>query len=338
MRMSSIRFKLSSFFGYAFLMAIYYLSFCLLAYLLSSLALKQGLVINQWPFINYQKHFYFKGYRSVWNNKSDCVQADKNLIYSPKIGSCEFNNPEFKTVVTFTEKGRLHPNQIIDVSKKGIAIVGDSHAMGWGVNDSETFSNLLQKQTDKPIYNLAVSSYGTFREIKRLVNSDLIDTIDTVIIQYCNNDLEENVQLLKNSDINQKLTSFKENIDQAKGGNKLNASLLWKYIKFSVKEPFKFKSYLYPNDVEDDFSPHLESIKQVLKLHEKELSNKKIIVFYSNSQGQRFSNFPAGQDKDLKNLYYHDLNLTSDMYYKVDDHLKPSGHVIVANKLAGLIN
>ena len=38
--------------------------------------------------------------------------------------------------------------------------------MGWGVNDDETFSHYLEKKLNKKVYNLAVSSYGTVRELK----------------------------------------------------------------------------------------------------------------------------------------------------------------------------
>ena len=40
--------------------------------------------------------------------------------------------------------------------------------MGWGVNDDETFSALLEKNLNRNVYNLSVSSYGTKRELIRL--------------------------------------------------------------------------------------------------------------------------------------------------------------------------
>ena len=52
--------------------------------------------------------------------------------------------------------------------RPGIAVLGDSHAMGWGVNDDETFSAVLEKKIDKPVYNLAVSGYGTIREFNKI--------------------------------------------------------------------------------------------------------------------------------------------------------------------------
>ena len=64
--------------------------------------------------------------------------------------------------------------------------------MGWGVNDNDTFAALLEKKINRPVYNLAVSGYGTPRELIRLEKSNLIDKIDTIIIQYCYNDYGEN--------------------------------------------------------------------------------------------------------------------------------------------------
>ena len=40
--------------------------------------------------------------------------------------------------------------------------------MGWGVNDNETFSAILEQKINRPVYNLAVSGYGTQRELIRL--------------------------------------------------------------------------------------------------------------------------------------------------------------------------
>ena len=57
---------------------------------------------------------------------------------------------------------------ILDLYDRPISILvlGDSIAMGWGVNDYETFSYLLEKNLKMKVYNLGVSSYGTIREIK----------------------------------------------------------------------------------------------------------------------------------------------------------------------------
>ena len=47
--------------------------------------------------------------------------------------------------------------------------------MGWGVNDDETFSSILEKKINRPVFNLAVSGYGTVRQLMRLEKTNLLD-------------------------------------------------------------------------------------------------------------------------------------------------------------------
>lgn len=310
----------------------------LFLYLISAFSLKQGHVINYWPFIDYQKNFYNSGFRNIWQVNSNCVKLDAALIYSPKIGNCFFNNVEFDTALTFSEYGRVNPDGNFDKNLPGIAILGDSHAMGWGVNDEDTFSNKLQIQSKRPVYNLGVSSYGTYRELKRLKLSGLLDKVDTIIIQYCSNDKKENIELLTNPDFSNRTKSFssligKPNVDF------LFLSNLSSYIKFSLSQPInKILSYFPKKHNGRDFSSHLDPFKNVLKYFYNDVKDKKIIVFYSNRQGGKFYNFPSGADTEYENLYFYDLDLNKSLYFDVDDHLKAVGHQEVANKLMPLLS
>ena len=321
--------------GYCLLAFIYYFLICLFLYLSSAILLKQNVILSTWPFVEYQKHFYFSGYRNIWQNDINCVNTDKELIYSPKIGRCKFNNPEYKTVLTFSKEGRNNPSKIFDKNLSAIAVIGDSHAMGWGVNDESTFSNLLQSKLQKPVYNLAVSSYGTFRELKRLKLSGKLNEIDTIVIQYCSNDLKENTEMLVDADLTTKLDKFNKLLF----GSDINLlkKNFKKYIKFALSTPFEGFLSFFDEEKSDDFTPHLKPLKSVIKHYGNEIKDKKIIVFYSNGHGKRFKNFPNGQDRDIKNLYFHDLNLTPSAYYTIDDHLTPYGHKEIADKLTKLI-
>ena len=73
----------------------------------------------------------------------------------------------------FDDFGRFsnHPPN----DNNGIVVLGDSHAMGWGENDGDTFSSILEHKINRPVYNLAVSGYGTARELIRLEKSNLIN-------------------------------------------------------------------------------------------------------------------------------------------------------------------
>ena len=116
-------------------------------------------------------------------------------MYKPKEGICQFSNPEFKTTLNFTKFYRSHFIKNSEIDKKNpIIVIGDSIAMGWGVNDNETFFS-SEELSKRKVYNMGVSSYGTVREIKRLKLSPFYEDTDTIIIQYHPNDLDENINL-----------------------------------------------------------------------------------------------------------------------------------------------
>jgi hypothetical protein len=317
------------------LAALYYFLICLFLFLLSAILLKQNIILNKWPFIEYQRHFYNSGFRNIWQNDTNCINTDKDLIYSPKIGKCFFNNPEFKTVLNFSKNGRENTSVDFVKNSSAIAVIGDSHAMGWGVNDEFTFANLLQSRIHKPVYNLAVSSYGTYRELKRLKQSGKLNQIDTIIIQYCSNDKRENIEMLAHENIDERLNKFNKLLSHS--SKDLIKSNFKEYINTALSEPFKGTLGFFKKNKEIDFAPHNIAFKNVIKFYSEDIKDKKIIVFYSNANGRRFMNFPDGQDTDIKNLYFYDLNLTPNLYYSIDGHLTSSGHKYVSEKLAKLL-
>ena len=70
---------------------------------------------------------------------------------------------------------------------------------------------------NKPVYNLAVSGYGTPRELIRLEKSNLIDKVDTIIIQYCYNDYGENKDFRINEEDVAKQKAFRFTFSSLKG-------------------------------------------------------------------------------------------------------------------------
>lgn len=138
-----------------------------------------------------QRLMYFEGLRRIWQQHADCIEFDEKLAYVPRLGRCTFSNLEFDTSLHFTPLGR-HIHYQETPKGRPILVLGDSHAMGWGVNDGETFSQVLADITQRPVFNLAVSSYGTARELATAVGFERFADADTIIIQYCNNDIGEN--------------------------------------------------------------------------------------------------------------------------------------------------
>ena len=138
--------KILKLFGYIFLILFNYIFICFTIYIVSAILLIKDIKPNNILIKEYQRNFYQKaGLMNIWQANPDCIEFDDKIIFKPKETTCEFNNLEFKTSLTFDENGR-YSNNFRDLTKKSIIVLGDSHAMGWGVNDNETFSYLLEKK------------------------------------------------------------------------------------------------------------------------------------------------------------------------------------------------
>ena len=230
----------------------------------------------------------------------------------------------------------------------GVAIIGDSVAMGFGVNDEQVYSNIIQKEIDIPVFNLAVESFATERELLRLYNSDIKDKVKIIIINYHGNDLGENKLKLDSEyyyNESVKWANQGSTIPKTLGYRQALRDLLLKF-KFSLLTPPKllinyfFQKKLDPllNNFDEDFTEHKFYLKKVLQNHNDYLKDKYIIILYSNEWGNRFDNYPSGFDSELKNVLFFDVNLTRNDFYFLDDHPNKNGHYSIGKKLSLLIN
>ena len=316
--------KLKFFFVSIFVLIIVYLFISISIYTLSSFILLKGKVLDFKIITEYQRNFYHQlGFRKIWQNQTDCVEYDNDLIFKPRHGSCRFNNTEFKTELNFSEKGRVHNTNVKLNNKeiKGIAVLGDSHAMGWGVNDNETFSYILEKKIKRPVYNLAVSGYATNREIMRLQKSNLIDKIDTIIIQYCNNDYQENIYFSENQSGNN-YSKF----EKMHSNNFSFFKRLRKGVRYAVSVPLKY------SEKKLDWKKEEDSFLKIINNYNF-LKTKKIIVIYSNGHEIYYDNFRLNNNTDIKNIYFIDVDYEKKDFFLIDGHLNKQGHIKVADKL-----
>ncbi|MGB5540983.1 MAG: SGNH/GDSL hydrolase family protein [Gammaproteobacteria bacterium] len=315
--------------GRTLLFLIAYCTLGAVVYFASLLMLQHGVLFNAPWFATAQKSLYRAGMSdnaTNWLALPGCITPDPELIYKPSTGSCEFNQIEFRTTLNFTEAGRYTGDKPLGT---GIAVIGDSHAMGWGVNDLETFSAQLQGLSGRPVYNLGVASYGTSRELIRLKNSGLLDKIDTVIIQYCNNDYHEN--LMFDTALRQELH---EKVFGQTGTDELQQPDMLKHIIkgywLTLKAPIKS---LADRLRRKNFTRHYNVLIDTLQKQYDVLRGKRVIVFYSNPYGQKYRNFPTGRDARLPEVSFVDLDLNQADYRKLDNHLTPAGHRKVAEGL-----
>ena len=79
-------------------------------------------------------------------------------------------------------------------NKKRIMFIGDSFCYGYGVNQNETFVELLRdKISDFELFNCGISGYGTDQEYLLLRKYFDIIKPDIVFLLYCENDIIDNI-------------------------------------------------------------------------------------------------------------------------------------------------
>lgn len=106
--------------------------------------------------------------------------------YIPKANlKKEFKNREFKTTIETNSRNMRDQEYPLErvPGKKRIAVFGDSFVFGWGVENSETFSDILEneKLKDAEVLNFGVSGYGAHQELERLKKEGLLFSPDAVL-------------------------------------------------------------------------------------------------------------------------------------------------------------
>lgn len=276
--------------------------------------------------------------RSIWQAQSHCIEFDEVLFYKPRPGKCKFDNIEYSTVLTFDSKGFRRtslPSQLDGRPNRGrIVVLGDSQAMGWGVQDEETFASVLAAEHGFEVFNLAVSSYGTARELLRLQREFVLRKGDIVVIQYHPNDLEENLAFLKPGGLSRRSPSDLgrlAHIPQGYGVLQVSAS-----IAFILKGYMVTALFGNPNGEAGRVRHHAEIFLAVTD-HFQELSQVGVVVCEITSFGAATS-----FTEDLKRLTEGRMSVlrpaweTTD-FYRLDGHLSPIGHRKLAHSIAATI-
>ncbi len=122
--------------------------------------------------------------------EEQAARWDRELGYVLRPGTFRFANTEFDTGYQVNQKGLRDDEASLD--KPAIVVVGDSFAMGWGVEQDEAFPQLLEVLSRRAVLNAAIASYGTARQLRLLGELEL-SAARHLVIQFCNNDYFENL-------------------------------------------------------------------------------------------------------------------------------------------------
>jgi len=286
------------------------------------------------------------GYLYVHGERGNMVYRENASQYHPELGYTlkpgefiyterEFSNSYFinSLGVRDTEESLVAPD---------IVIVGDSLALGWGVDQEKTFAKLLEQKTKLKILNTALPDYGTVREMIILRKVDR-SRLKCIIIQCSNNIYSENLKFYLNGN---RLQIMKEetyhkfaeinNLPKnyyfgkfvfmriKKKLNGLRPSPVIEGKKINISDEDLFLNVLKQN--EDILAPVPMII--VLVLREKGKSN-----YFVNSLKQKMAdadNPPFIREMIVLNGM---LNITDNDFYLLDNHLNDHAHMIIADLL-----
>lgn len=274
-----------------------------------------------------------------------CARYDASLGYTLKPGSCTFGGREFMNRydvnslgVRDDEKALQHPEVIV---------AGDSFAMGWGVNQEETFAKQLEKKMGIKVLNAAVASYGTAREMM-ILRGIPTDRLKYLIVQYCGNDLDENREFYINHNRLPIMSSQQYIEYQGLYKDSLHyffGKYLWTKIKKRWDEIEQRRGQSGVVTDRDEIDLFLNAIEN----SGLDFKNVTIITFVMNGRNPADNrDFPAALKKKLaagnyppylKNMIVLDFSdkLQKEHFYVLDDHLNAGGHRIIADTLAKTI-
>ncbi len=126
---------------------------------------------------------------SVLQVEPQLVGYDPELTYLLRPGVGRFKNREFDTTLVANSAGLRDDEASLDAPE--IIVLGDSYALGWGVEQDETFAQVLEQRTGRKVLNAAMSSFATAREVLLLERLDT-SAARAVVVQYFQNDYGEN--------------------------------------------------------------------------------------------------------------------------------------------------
>ncbi len=313
------------------------ISLLLLELILFSLYKNYSFSENIPPLKQYLRKYYASN-RSIIQFNPDCAKYDKDLTYVLKEGECQFKNKEFDTKYHINSFGlRDDKNSLI---APDIIVLGDSHAMGWGSNQDQSFASLIEKQSNLKVLNAAISSYGTARQylmLKKLDKSNL----KYLIIQYCPNDYPENDLFIKN---NFTLKNTKEDGYQKTVNKHLKKAHKYKPLRFSflaIRESIRSIKGKYKKESSVNSEAEFDKLLEILlEINDIISQDTKIILFevdgHNNNDSELFNYF---KDYKIDGLTVFDASqiLNDKDYFILDDHMNQNGHLKISNKIQNLI-
>jgi len=270
---------------------------------------------------------------------AECARYDDRVTYLLRPGRCRFANVEFDTEVSVNSFGLRDDEESLNGPE--VIVLGDSHAMGLGVEDQEAFPQVLEQMLGQKVLNAGVNSFGTARELMLL--GLLLETTaaPVIVIQYCDNDLEENQKLLQQGILPIRSESEYERLVLQGSSSYLNLLGPGLSVLRSTAAGILPGTRL-PQGVEAD-KVQAEAFVDVLARATDLLRGRHVVILELTGLSRMNSQFiDIAQSRSLDlglDLTFVNVSpvLTAQDYLVLDSHMRPSGHEKVAALLARVI-
>lgn len=299
------------------------------------------------PFRRLIQQIYRHFNRALIQFDPACARYDPDLAYTLKPGTCTFANAEFSNIVRVNRLGLRDDDASLEAPE--VIVLGDSHVMGWGVDQDQTLARVLARKSGLKVLDAGVASYGTAREMLLL---DRLDTsgLKTLVIQYADNDLPENrtfrehggrLPIMSEAEYQNIVDHYANQRSYYAG--KYIYRLFMKLSRLEEPEPDQLR--MDPVEPDEEAALFLEVLTHASHAR---LDDVQIIVFEVNEQIRPPRPFietleraarRTGQPAFVERLRTLDVAplLAPDDFYALDDHMRPHGHEVVGEALSTLI-
>ena len=328
------------------------ISLALLVFLAAVEILTGYLIRNSHRIPGFLRSSFIEYYGNYGRNQvefdPECAQYDSRLSYILRPGrKFEFNNYEFASNYSTNRLGLRDSEP--DLDKPEIICAGDSHTMGWGVEQDQNYPAVLQELTGLKTLNAGISSYGTAREMLSLQRLDL-SNLKFLIIQYCGNDLKENQTFAANG--------YRLPVMSNRKFDSLSRTLQWRRVYYPFRHTLTISRFFIsgfirekkaaPDTRSESGHEYVERVRLFREIIDKATHLPKdvtIIVTDITGIHPMEEKFIFEFDKQIKastqDRKYISLNLAPHLrpeeFYVLDGHVKPAGHHRIATLLSDII-
>jgi len=297
-------------------------------------------VLGQAPrgLLSHLRGYYLRHDRVLAQSLPECAMYDPGLFYTMRPGTCRFRNREFDTTLRINSKGVRDTEDALQAPE--VVVLGDSFAMGWGVEQDEAFPQVLRRLSGRRVLNTGVPSYGTVRE------AHVLDRLDTsrlrfLVVEYSSNDAEENrlFEVRGNTLLIGRERLFGQDVQRGERRHRYHVGK----ITFDILHDILIPPHSDPPVPPPTIQARL-FINALVHGTSRDLASVGILVLELDSYALGSSDFMAALQREaatpdqppfIRRLRVADLSgrVLPEDYFVLDDHLRASGHA----KVAGLL-